>query len=67
MKPGDFTCPQSGLTRNWICERKADARRVSFSDLADAALRARIGRICARYELEPDEFQTAEQKAARYL
>jgi len=28
---------------------------------------AELDRICARYELEPDEFYTAEQKAQRIL
>ena len=29
--------------------------------------RAEISRVCAKYELEPDEFYTAEQKAEQIL
>ena len=34
---------------------------------ADYHRRAEIARICARYELESDEFYAAEQKAIRIL
>jgi hypothetical protein len=47
--------------RDW--NRKQGALRES----AKLARAANIARICARHELESDEFFTAEQKAEKYL
>ena len=64
------TCCQGG----WLCAKHrketADAwnRRQREIALAVKGLKARtIDKICARYELESDEFQTAEQKAEGYI
>ncbi len=63
-----FTCPQSGLVRNLTVETARWNHRQEQIRLASIALRqAEIHRIMARYELESDEFYTAEEKAKRYL
>ena len=63
-----FICPQTGLKRDWIAERATERAKAATIALAAAAQRRNtIARICARYELESDEFYTAEQKASRYL
>lgn len=51
---------QDGLRRDR--EQAATLRRVAAN-----IRQARIESICAAHELESDEFQTAEQKAARLL
>ena len=57
-----------GIMRDLDAEQAAYRKREDCIRLASASLRrAEISRICARYELEPDEFYTAEQKASRYL
>ena len=68
MREQYFTCPQSGLKRDSVTERAAEQSKArAVSGLAESARRSEISRICARYELESDEFYTAEQKALRYL
>ena len=68
----DGSCPV--CSSGWVCayhqeaglrrdrERSAVLRRVCESMRA-----AEIGRVCARFELESDEFQTREQKAGRII
>lgn len=63
-----FTCAQTGLKRNLTQERaKERAMAASLAGICSAARAHEITRICARYELESDEFMTAEQKADRIL
>ncbi len=63
-----FTCAQTGLERDFAAERKRELARVDAIKRAAQGLRAHeIARICARHELESDEFSTAKQKAERIL
>ena len=63
-----FTCPQSGVVRNLTKERAREQHRSTQIRLAaHSARQHEIARMCARYELESDEFYTAEQKAMRYM
>ena len=63
-----FTCPQSGVVRNLTKERAHEQHRSKQIKLAaHGARQHEIARICARHELESDEFYTAEQKAMRYM
>lgn len=58
-------CPQTGQPRNYAAERAEYDRRCNAIAGAAAGARAHhIGRVCARFELESDEFSTAEDKAA---
>lgn len=60
-----FIC---GILRDLDAERTAyDHRTLQIRQAANSLRAAEIARVCARHELEPDEFQTAEEKAARYL
>lgn len=63
-----FTCPQTGAIRDYDEERAQERRK---SDALRWAVRhhraAEIDRVCARYELESDEFQTAEEKAQELI
>jgi len=59
-----FVCPQSGLVRDADAEREEYEHRCKQVALASESLRmAEIYRVCARYELESDEFMTREEKA----
>jgi len=61
-------CPQTGLVRDYVQERiDYDKRCAAISAASHGARAAHIGRVCARFELESDEFYTAEQKAARLI
>jgi len=63
-----FRCAQTGLIRDEIADRARErAKAETVRKAARGARQNAIARICARYELESDEFLTAEQKAARYL
>ena len=63
-----FTCVQSGVIRNLTKERASEQHRSEQISLAaHGARQHEIARICARHELESDEFYTAEQKALRYI
>ena len=58
----------NGIIRDLEEEDKQYRKRWDAVVLASKNLRpAEIGRICAHYELEPDEFLPAEEKAAFYL
>lgn len=57
-----------GIMRDLDAEAKAYAHRSQQIRLAgEYHKRAEIARVCAQYELESDEFYTAEQKALRIL
>ena len=59
-----FTCPQTGLVRDGDDERERYKKRCDAIAYSAAALRrAELERIIAKYELESDEFGTAEEKA----
>lgn len=66
-KTGDtlFTCAQSGRVRNLTKERAIERHQSKQIRLASEYLRRdEIDRICAKHELEPDEFYTAAALAA---
>ena len=57
-----------------LCEYHRHTTQVAWAKRERAIYRAathlhaeKIARICARYELEPDEFYTVEQKAERLI
>ena len=53
-----------GIMRDLEAECAAYERKWKQIRLAGAYVKhAQIARVCARFELEPDEFYTAEQKA----
>lgn len=57
-----------GIMRDLEAEKIAYERRTSALRWAGQYhARAEIARIMARFELEPDEFYTAEEKALRIL
>lgn len=57
-----------GIMRDLEAENKAWLERQKIYALAvEGARRSELGRICARYELESDEFWTAMQKAEQIL
>ena len=59
-----FTCAQTGLKRDANKERTTYENRTKTICLSsERGKQAAIDRVCARHELESDEFQTAEQKA----
>ena len=63
-----FTCAQTGLQRNHTKEKADETRKTkAIAEAAHGARQHAIARICARHELESDEFFTAEEKALRYL
>ena len=63
-----FICAQTGMVRDATQEARAERAKSRAIQLAAAALnRMEIARVCGRYELEPDEFQTAEEKARALL
>ena len=54
--------------RNLEAEAIAYEKRAEQIRLAgDYHKRAEIGRVCARFELESDEFYTAEKKAIQII
>jgi len=57
-------CAQTGQLRDFAAEKAEWVRKQQSYTLASRALKQdEIYRICARYELESDEFFTREQKA----
>ncbi len=57
-----------GIVRDLDKEaRDWKAKQTLLRDVAIGQRRGQTDRICARYELESDEFYTAEQKAERYM
>ena len=53
-----------GIWRDLDAECAAwNARQACYAKASEWHKRNRIAQICARFELEPDEFYTAEQKA----
>ena len=57
-----------GIMRDLEAEAKAYAHKTKQIILASKALRQdHIYRVCARLELESDEFYSREQKAARLI
>ena len=63
-----FTCPQTGLVRDWIAEQtQYNQQEQAIKKAGRAIRRAAIDRVYGRFELESDEFQTADQKAAAIL
>jgi hypothetical protein len=64
MRPGLFICAQTGMVRDYIAENKAWNHRHTEMAKAGRYLRElRLARIISDYELEPDEFFTARDKA----
>lgn len=64
----DGTC--SACAGGWLCQfhkeetgRNEAQRAETLKHAAHAARQAEICRVCARYELESDEFFTREEKA----
>lgn len=58
----------------WQCEfhqaqgvRKWNEQQATLASVAQSQRQAEIDRVCARHELESDEFMTAEQKAKTFL
>jgi len=69
-KLADGTCLACVERGGWLCEYHqqaglvADRKRAQVVRLAVQGLqRAELERICARYELESDQFATAAEKA----
>ena len=61
-------CAQTGQMRDLDAERVTyDHKWAEVYKAAENQRLATIARLCAQHELESDEFQTAEQKAQRYL
>lgn len=70
----DGSCSACVLGGGWQCKfhqeelAALDRERAAMFKRVAAHVRAsRIESICARYELESDEFQTREQKALAFL
>ena len=54
--------------RDYGAERRKDKQqRETLRQVCIAHRENEISRICARYELESDEFYTAREKAERYM
>lgn len=67
---GNFTLcvPISTPDNYWDLQLEEERRRCeNLRGLGNSIRQAEIDRICARHELESDEFYTREQKAERYL
>ena len=58
-------CPQTGQMIDFDELNAAYNKRSNWPTVT--ARQAEIARIIARYQLEPDEMQSAEQKAEQYL
>lgn len=57
-----------GIMRDLEAEKIAYDKKCNAIARAVAGARAhQIGRVCARFELESDEFYTAEQKAVAMI
>ena len=58
----------NGIMRDLDAECAAwNARQACYRKAGEFHARNRIAQVCARFELEPDEFYTAEQKAQRMI
>ena len=56
-------CPQTGFKRDFDAEQRAYDARWRAIYPRSTAEEAHIDRVCSRFELESDEFQTREEKA----
>ena len=57
-----------GIWRDFDEEARAEERkRTEVRKASEYLVRAEIGRVCVRLELEPDEFYTLTGKARREL
>ena len=57
-----------GIMRDLDAECAAwNKRHAEYTKAGEFHARNRIAQVCARFELEPDEFYTAAQKAQRLI
>jgi hypothetical protein len=70
----DGSCPACRITGGWQCDfhqargvEKSRALGVMLREISASLHADELSWICARHELESDEFMTREQKASQML